>query len=137
MTAEPDWIFYDGSCGLCHHLVKFVIARGDAGRQFHFAPLFGDRYRRFEHVIGKNIQSDSVVVLTASGRTLTRSTAAAYILRALGGIWFAMGWLLQLVPEPLRDAGYSLVARTRHKLFARPQGSCPIMPPEFRQRFDT
>ena len=137
MATEPDWIFYDGSCGLCHHVVKFVIARGNAGRQFHFAPLFGDRYRRSEHIIGKNIRFDSVIVLTSDGVTLTRSTATAYILRRLGGVWSVIGWLLQIIPVPLRDSGYDLVARTRYKLFARPQGACPILPVEARKRFDT
>ncbi|RYE91302.1 MAG: DUF393 domain-containing protein, partial [Oxalobacteraceae bacterium] len=35
-----DIVFYDGACGLCHSLVRFVLARDPVGRH-HFAPLQG------------------------------------------------------------------------------------------------
>jgi predicted DCC family thiol-disulfide oxidoreductase YuxK len=137
MAAVADWIFYDGSCGLCHRWVKFVIARDHDGRLFHFAPLQGDRYRRSIHTNSNGHQPDSIVVLTASGRTLTRSSAAVYILRRLGGAWAAIGLLLHAIPRPVRDAGYDFVARIRYKLFDRPEASCPMLPAELRKRFDT
>ena len=39
------WIFYDGACGLCHRVVRFVLAE-DHGGKFMFSPLQGAAFRR-------------------------------------------------------------------------------------------
>ena len=97
-TFDPSWvparelsarenIFYDGSCGLCHWAVRFVIGEDLSERKFQFAPLGG---KAFESLIPSARQvglPDSLVVLTAEGLVLVRSGAAIHILRRLGGVW--------------------------------------------------
>jgi len=41
-----------------------------------------------------------------------------------------------VVPRPLRDRLYDLVARTRYRLFGREDEACPVIPEELRSRFD-
>jgi predicted DCC family thiol-disulfide oxidoreductase YuxK len=42
----------------------------------------------------------------------------------------------RIVPRPLRDAVYDLVARVRYRVFGRKDDACPIIPKALRSRFD-
>lgn len=132
-------LFYDGDCGLCHHSVRFVLAR-DHQRRFRYAPLQGPTFEPFrERAIqanGGRGLPDSIVLVTSDGSVLLRSTAAAHILRTLGGFWGTVGSVLLWTPRPLRDFAYDVVARVRHALFRRPTDICPIPPSGQRELFD-
>lgn len=133
---SPELLFYDGDCGVCHWAVKFVARRDPRGEHFRFAPLHGPT---FEASVPANVAAtlpDSLVVLSREGRVLFRSSGMVHILGRIGGAWGLLGRLLWLVPRPLRDLGYDLFARIRHRLVARPEGTCPLLPPELRGRFD-
>ncbi|HYP14329.1 MAG TPA: DCC1-like thiol-disulfide oxidoreductase family protein [Bryobacteraceae bacterium] len=134
-TGDKAWLFYDGNCGLCHRAVKFVLRHDPQGRHFVFAPLDSPAFRRRVPQHRAAILPDSVVVLTSSGEFLVESTAVVYLLRKLGGRWSLAGFLLQVIPQGLRDASYRGVARVRRKLFARPEAACPLMSAELRARF--
>ncbi|MGH7831436.1 MAG: thiol-disulfide oxidoreductase DCC family protein [Candidatus Binatia bacterium] len=79
-------IFFDGHCGMCHRFVRFVLARDGAGL-FHFAPLDSDAFRSAVPETRRTNLGDSLVVLTAENRLLTRSTAVLHVVRRLGGFW--------------------------------------------------
>lgn len=135
MDTESDWVFYDGTCGLCHRAVAFAVRRDPAGRSFRFAPLGGATFERTA-VSGRRAGlPDSLVVLEPGGRVLTRGAAVARVLMRVGGGWGLAGRALLAVPRPLRDGAYDLVARVRRRLFARPPQACPLLPPELRARF--
>ena len=133
-SDTQEWIFYDGTCGLCHRVVRFVLAEERAGR-FVFSPLQGETFRRTVQEEERNGLPDSFVVLDQSGRILLRSDAVIHISTRLGGLWRALGAVLAVVPRPVRDAGYWLVGAIRYQLFARPSGYCPTVPPQLRVRF--
>lgn len=78
---------------------------------------------------------DSILVLTTSGDLLLRSDAFIYILHRLGGVWQIPAALVTIVPRPLRDAVYNLIARVRYRIFGRRKNVCPIVPRELRGRF--
>jgi predicted DCC family thiol-disulfide oxidoreductase YuxK len=132
----PETLFYDGICGLCHHSVRFVLAEDPEGRRFRFATLQGRRYRSAIDESRRRDLPDSLVLLEEGGRVLTRSQAVRHALLRLGGYWTVLGWIGGLVPRPLGDAAYDLVARVRHRLFARPPDACPVTPRHLRARFD-
>lgn len=129
-------LFYDGNCGLCHGAVRFVVWADRPGTAFRFAPLGGEAFRSAVPEDRRAGLPDSIVILTASGELLTKSEAVAYMLRRLGGGWRAAAWLIEIFPLGLRDAVYDFIARIRHRLFRKPEGVCPLLPPHFRQRFD-
>jgi predicted DCC family thiol-disulfide oxidoreductase YuxK len=144
-TFDPAWIrsslpraqetlFYDGTCGLCHRCVRFLLAEDEHGR-WHFAPLDGKAFRERVPEDRRRGLPDSLVLRTESGTLLTRSTAVLHIAQRLGGIWRLLGGGAALVPRALRDAIYDLVARFRHRLFSRPREACPIVPDRLRDRF--
>ena len=129
-------IFYDGHCGLCHRVVRFVLAEDREGERFRFAPLDGETFRHLVGDIDRSTLPDSLVVRASDGTLLTRSAAVLHILRRLGGAWKLGAQLLGIVPSPVRDGAYDLIARVRHRLFRRPVEACPVVQPELRARFD-
>ena len=59
--------------------------------------------------------------------------AALRIARRLAGPWRLLGALV-LVPRPLRDLAYGVVARWRHRLFGRAD-ACALPTPDLLKRF--
>ncbi|OAI53038.1 hypothetical protein AYO44_16345 [Planctomycetaceae bacterium SCGC AG-212-F19] len=133
---QPEMIFYDGHCGLCHRAVRFVLAEDRSGATFRFAPLDSDAFRASIPEEERAGLPDSMIVRTADGQTLTQARGVLYIMRRLGGLWRVIATVALIVPPGLMDAGYAGVARIRHRLFARPVEACPILPAGLRGRFD-
>ena len=124
-------IYYDGLCGLCDRFVQFVLWRDRAAR-YRFAPLQGSTAR--ERVPSTlDPETSQTVILEDGGRFRVRSDAALAILTGLGGAWRLAG-LLRIVPRPLRDAVYDLVASHRSRWFGR-RAECRVPEPAQRDRF--
>jgi len=134
--SASEYIFYDGHCGLCHRVVKFVLRHDRTGSAFRFAPLQGETFQSL--VAGKRPDpvSDSFVVLAHDGSLLTRSNASIHILKQLGGGWKTLGVVLSVIPTGICDLVYDFVARIRYRVFGRRDDLCPLVPPELRARFD-
>lgn len=130
-------ILFDGVCGLCDHLVQFVL-RHDRRGIFHFAPLQSDIGREAVAQAGgdPNVLTTMYVVAdfqSAARRTLTKSRAALFVAERLGWPW-RLAMALRAVPRPLLDPLYDLVARIRYRIFGRFE-HCILPTPGFRQRF--
>ena len=127
-------IFFDGHCGLCHRWVKFVIPRDRRGR-FRFSPLQGETLTRRLDAGTVAALPDSVVLLEPDGTLRMRTDAVLAIFCDLGPGWRMLARLGRWVPRPIRDVLYDGVAAVRHRVFAPPAETCPLMPPELRCRF--
>ncbi|MFH1568337.1 MAG: DCC1-like thiol-disulfide oxidoreductase family protein [Gemmatimonadota bacterium] len=131
--GAPPLLLYDGVCALCNGAVRFVLRRDRQGA-IRFAPLQGPTaaavIARHPHLEGV----DSMVWVGAAGEVSVRSDAALAVGRYLGGPWRWLAAAASLVPRPLRDGLYDLVARRRYRLFGR-YDACPVPPPEQRARF--
>ena len=134
-ASEPLEIYYDGECGLCHRAVRFALAEDPDGETFRFAPLQGPTFEERVNEETRANLPDSILLRTPDGALLDRSSAVGRMLLALGGLWRLLGHLLLLVPRVLRDTGYDGVARIRKRIFAKPEGLCPIVPPAIGRRF--
>jgi predicted DCC family thiol-disulfide oxidoreductase YuxK len=130
-------ILYDGACGLCHGLCRFVLAR-DRRARFRFAALQGELAGAVLGRHGRDPRDlDTLYLVLDPGgpgeRLLARSDAVLAILRGLGGVWRLSG-ALRIVPRRLRDLGYGVVARRRYRWFGR-DDACPLPDPRHRARF--
>jgi predicted DCC family thiol-disulfide oxidoreductase YuxK len=138
-VAGPVLLF-DGTCGFCAGSVRFVL-RHDRRGTLRFAPLqspFGQRIVE-QHPQLQNIDSvvwfdESNAAATAPGghRISVRSEAAIRVGEYLGGFWSVVARFARLVPRPIRDAAYNLIARYRYQL-SRQQ--CLLPSAEERRRF--
>jgi predicted DCC family thiol-disulfide oxidoreductase YuxK len=146
-TFDPGWvkplrkktaemIFYDGRCGLCHRAVRFILAEDRRGEAFRFAPLGGEVFHAAVNEGRRAALPDSLVVLTVEGELLSRSSAVLYVMRRLGGMWRTVALIGRLIPVAWRDGVYDAVARTRYRLFRKPESACPLLPGHLRSRFE-
>lgn len=144
-TFDPGWIrplagtgrdlvFYDGACGFCHRSVRILLAEDRAG-VFSFAPRTSEACVAALPAEVRAELPESIVVVPEGRPPRIRSGATVRMMLRLGGIWRILGLALAAVPRPLRDLAYRGVARVRHRLYARPETACPIVPPDLRERF--
>ncbi len=131
-------LFFDGVCGLCNCFVNFVLSRDRQGA-IRFAPLQGETAKlrpnaesREPNAVDSNFST--VVWSDSRGVEFLRSAAAVRVLWQLGGVWWLIGWLLWLIPLPLRDLGYRIIAANRYRLFGKKE-TCRLPTPAERERF--
>ena len=130
-TNSHGIILFDGECVFCRGSVSFIANRDRAG-YFRFGASqtpAGQELLRDHGVDGSNTRS---IVLIERGRAYSRSTASLRIAQRLPFPWSMMGVLL-LVPQPIRDAIYNLVAAIRHRVAGTVE-SCDIPPPAIKDR---
>lgn len=128
----PWLILFDGICGWCIGWVRFLIAR-DPHKRFQFAPLqspLGQRLLATYNLPQENFSTFAVITPNGS---LTQSTAALHIMRHLGGPW-RMLYVFILVPKPLRDTVYRIMARYRYQLRGT-LTTCYSPPQKYQDRF--
>ena len=132
---QPEWIFYDGSCGFCHRWIRLVLRIDKSGEAFRFAPRSGETFSAMVPAGIRAALPPSIVVLATDGGLLTRSAAVLHILQRLGRPWSYFGVAGLIVPVSLRDLVYASIARVRHRMFRPPKGVCPVVAPELMKRF--
>jgi len=135
-AGEVETVFYDGTCGLCHRVVRFLLAEDPDGSRFRFAPLGGATFDAQVPAPARAGLPDSVLVRTTSKELLVRSDAVLHLLERLGGVWRILGLLGRIVPRPLRDVAYDGLARVRKRLFRAPAEACPLRPAKLATRFE-
>lgn len=140
-AGGQDRVYYDGTCGLCHGVIRFLLSE-DRFTRFKFAALDSDSFNdRVKQLITRGGGDptklpDSVVVMTGDERMLLKSDAVLYIMSSLGGLWRLLAMPGYLVPRVVRDACYDLVASNRKRVFGEAQTTCPLMPADLRTRFE-
>ncbi len=137
MAEEPLVLLYDGVCGLCNGVVRWILRRDRAGR-FRFAPLQEELARTLLRRHGLDPDDlDSVVLVRDRGlpteRLERRARAILGVAREVGGMG-RLGVLVAWLPTPLLDLAYRCVARVRYRLFGR-HDACPLPAPEHRAKF--
>jgi predicted DCC family thiol-disulfide oxidoreductase YuxK len=129
-------LLYDGVCALCNGVVQFLM-RHDKLDKFCYAPLESSLGREVLARFDIHAFPDGVMLLTdaltPTEHLFQRSDAVAAALGLLNGPWRLVGRALRVLPRPLRDWGYGIVARFRYRFFGR-YDTCPVPPPEQRSR---
>jgi predicted DCC family thiol-disulfide oxidoreductase YuxK len=135
-SPSPNLVLYDGVCGLCNRLVRFLL-RVDRRAVLCFAPLQGPTAARLAERHGFGLDVKTMVYVRQFGlkheRAYLRSDAVLRVLGDLGGLWWLLS-LLRVVPRFLRDPVYDWVATNRYRWFGK-YDSCPLPSPEQRARF--
>ena len=133
-SANPV-VLYDGVCGLCNRLVRFVL-KYDRRAHFRFASLQSAYAARILQRFNLDPDDlDTVYVVQESTEELSsRSGAVIFLLRELGGFWPSVALVLRLFPKSLRNWGYGVVARGRYRVFGK-YDSCPLPEERYQDRF--
>ncbi|MEM9167643.1 MAG: thiol-disulfide oxidoreductase DCC family protein [Planctomycetota bacterium] len=133
MSTGPDTIvFFDGSCRLCNGWVRFVL-RHERAATLRFASLDSQAATRALRESGLELDTIDSIIVLHGGQWLTHSSAAVCICGHLRWPWRALVWL-GLIPKPLRDWAYRVLAKNRYRLFGRTD-RCLVPGPEHAGRF--
>lgn len=82
---------------------------------------------------GINKQELDTFLLIKDNKKYERSNAALEITKDLSGVWHWLRIFL-IVPTPIRDAIYNLIANNRYRIFGK-KDQCMVPTPELKQRF--
>lgn len=125
-------ILFDGVCNMCNASVNYVMDH-DPADHFRFASLQSEVGSALAAKHGIDTARLSTIVLIEGGQAYIRSTAALRICRRLTGPMKLL-WPLIILPAPLRDLGYRLIAKSRYRLFGK-RDACRLPTEADRARF--
>jgi predicted DCC family thiol-disulfide oxidoreductase YuxK len=136
------FVIFDGHCGLCNALVRWLLRRDKLDR-LRFAASESEKVAGFlgRHgfaVLDPATGPGTILVVRDTGcpeeHLLVRSDAVVAVLHELPQPWPVAATILKLIPRPLRDLGYRLIARWRYRIWGRLE-SCPVPTTQERERF--
>ena len=143
-TFDPAWVrsrkapsqatlFYDGTCALCHGIVRLILAEDTEGR-IRLSPLQSEYFESQLTPLERAGLPDSIVLMSDDG-LLMEADATIRILKMLGGLWLLLALVMSVFPARMRNMGYHFVGDRRYRIFGRTATACPIVPPHLRTRF--
>jgi len=124
-------VLFDGDCNFCDKSVQFIIKRDPEGF-YKFASLQSEIGQQLlkQHSISADL--DSFILMTDE-KWYTKSSAALHVCKNLTGLWKTF-YLLFIIPRPIRDFFYHIIAKNRYKWFGK-KDHCILPSPEIRKRF--
>ena len=130
-------VLYDGVCGLCNRAVQFLLKR-DRYDRLRFASLQSDFAATLLKRHGVDHQDlDTVYVVLDQGKDtealLAKSDAALFFATEIGGAW-NLARLARIIPRPIRNWVYDLVARHRYRVFGKYE-TCMLPDPRHKHKF--
>ncbi|HYI29576.1 MAG TPA: thiol-disulfide oxidoreductase DCC family protein [Bradyrhizobium sp.] len=130
LWPDDDVILYDGVCVFCSRWIRFVAVR-DIEKRFRFTAIQSGYGTRLAQAVGINPDDPDTNAVVHGGEAFFKSDAALTVLSNLPGwSWVRM---LRVVPKPMRDAVYDLVARNRYRIFGKYE-RCFVPDAEMRAR---
>jgi predicted DCC family thiol-disulfide oxidoreductase YuxK len=125
-------VIFDGVCKFCEGSVRFIL-RHESAPLLRFAPVQSATGRRQLRHAGLDPDDAESFVLLMDGTVYVKSDAAIRLARQFRGAWRLLA-IVRLVPRPLRDRVYDVIARNRYRWFGR-YDACVSPPPDMRARF--
>jgi predicted DCC family thiol-disulfide oxidoreductase YuxK len=132
VSAHRPVVLFDGVCNLCNGVVQFLI-RADDDAVLRYASLQSAAGRELLERAGLPPDQRDTFVLVEGDDAYTKSAAAIRVAEHLGGI-YGLASAGRVVPRPIRDAVYDLVATYRYRVFGRRE-QCMIPTEDVRSRF--
>ena len=115
-----DYLLLDGDCGLCHRLANFIDKRLSKNKRIYYRPISSTEAQEMIASMPERQRRADSVYLIKDGKSYIKSAAGIRCLlymRWYYSMWFPIVWL---IPLPIRDIGYMIIAKYRHKFFKKP-----------------
>ena len=123
LNTKRDVLFLDGDCGLCHGLAFFMDDRLAIDSDISYRPIQSPEVQDIISNFTDRQQKADTVYLIRANKVYIRSSAAIRCLLYLKWYWKLWFPVLWLIPLPVRDTIYRMIAMSRHKIFKKPE-SC-------------
>lgn len=133
LTASPQTaiIFFDGECLLCNGFVDLILSI-DTAAIFALASLQGLTAQNLLPPRSDKAEDWSMYYLE-NGTLYSQSDAVLAVMARLGGLWSVLSWG-RIIPRPIRNRLYRLIARNRYRWFGR-RDTCRMPDPQVQARF--
>lgn len=129
----PPTVVFDSDCVLCSRWVHLIL-RHERGREIIFVSAWSEQGLALAAQHGLSQRDlDATYLFIDEGRGLVRSDAGLALLARMRAPWQFLSWLW-VVPRPIRDRVYDLVARNRYRWFGKTD-RCFVPPPGMAHRF--
>jgi predicted DCC family thiol-disulfide oxidoreductase YuxK len=112
----PPLVLFDGDCGFCQWNVQRLLA-WDHKQQLHFAPQQADYVQHGLTYWDIPADLGSIIVVDQQ-KAYFRSGAVLMLGIRLGGLFRILAFLGFVIPRPLRDFLYDLIAKNRHRIMS-------------------
>lgn len=135
VPAFPDdkpIIVFDGICVLCSGWVNFVL-RHDKTSRFRLLSAQSDLGQAIYRHYGLSPTEFETNILIENGRAWFRLDGSMRMAQGLGFPW-SLGAVARILPQPIKDWLYHLVASNRYKWFGR-MNTCYLPDTRHRDRF--
>ena len=123
LNTKRDVLFLDGDCGLCHGLAFFMDDRLAIDSDISYRPIQSAEVQDIISNFTDRQQKADTVYLIRAKKVYIRSSAAIRCLLYLKWYWKLWFPILWLIPLPIRDTIYRMIAMSRHQIFKQPE-SC-------------
>jgi predicted DCC family thiol-disulfide oxidoreductase YuxK len=132
MSAWPDddVILYDGVCIFCSRWIRFIVTQ-DKAKRFRITQIQSAYGARLAKALGIDPDDPDTNAVIHGGVAWFKSDGALTVLSSLPR-W---GWVrvFFVVPKPLRNVVYNLVAKNRYRIFGK-YDSCFVPDADMRAR---
>ncbi len=121
LGVERDVLLLDGDCGLCHRLAQFIDKRRASDADLAYRPILSEDAQKLIATFPEKQQNADTVYIIRNGKSYIRSAAgirALLYMKWYWRMWFPLVWL---VPLPIRDIAYVIIAKNRHRVFSKPK----------------
>jgi predicted DCC family thiol-disulfide oxidoreductase YuxK len=126
-------IVFDGHCVLCSAFAQFIL-KHDHDARFRLLAAQSDLGTALYRHFGLDPVNYDTYVLLQDGNAYFRSDASLRILSGLGGGWSLLATSARIIPAPLRDSFYNVIARNRLRWFGT-RAQCFLPAPSQADRF--
>ena len=133
MRDRSITVVFDTDCVLCSRWVRFVL-RHEAMDRIYFASSRKPTGQKLAQQFGISPEDLDLTYLVIDGTEMrTKSDATLALIKELRAPW-SWVYVFRVIPRPLRDALYDIVARHRLDWFGE-EKDCLIPTPDQRHRF--
>lgn len=131
-NSESYIVLFDGVCNLCNSIVQFTIKRDPKGK-FKFAALQSEKGQALLKKFDLPTDDFNSFVFINGNKYFLKSSAGLHVLKELGGV-YKLFYVFIILPIPLRDFIYNMIAKTRYRFFGK-RDTCMIPTPDINHRF--
>jgi predicted DCC family thiol-disulfide oxidoreductase YuxK len=124
-------LVFDGDCSFCDRAVRFILAR-ERRHDLLFVPRGSPLGLRLREEYRLH-QVESLLWIE-DGRAFIEWESVAHVGAYLGGLYARLARIASLLPHPLLNAAYRVIARVRKRL-SRPPRRCLLLTSEQQARF--
>jgi len=132
MKSDSSLLLFDGICNLCNFSIKQVL-KHERDHVIQFVPLQSEFAQQVLTKANAILKESESIVFIEHQRVFIKSDAVIQIGYHLKSPW---SWIscIRILPRPVRDFFYNLVARYRYVIFGKKE-TCMIPTENYKQRF--